>query len=426
MKIIVIGGGAAGLMAAKHLSAAGHELLVLEARDRLGGRINTFRGPGEMMVEGGAEFIHGNLGVTLDLLKEAGITYTEVAGEFWEYFGGEWSQPENIFDHADLLEKKLKKLNENISIKEFLDLEFGGEEYGMMRLSVLSYVEGYYAADPARLSALQFYKEWHSEDEQQYRVDGGYGRMIECLAACIKSNGGDVQLSTVIRKINLLNQPFVTDESGREFYADKIILAIPLGVWQSDQEPIVFEPALPAKYEAAKQLGFGGVIKMLLYFKEAFWKGKVRIDEDVSDISFIISGETIPTYWTQLPADNNLLTAWVAGPDVKQYALVTDEVLVQEALTSLSKIFNISVAELQNNLEWSQVFNWQNDPFACGGYTYTTTEAHVAREVLAAPVENVLFFAGEALYEGVETGTVEAALTSGLRAAQQVISSIGT
>ncbi len=425
MKIIVIGAGAAGLMAAKHLSAAGHQLLVLEARDRIGGRIYTFRGPGEIMVEGGAEFIHGNLGVTLDLLNEAGITYTEVAGEFWEFFGGEWSQSEDVFEHADLLEKKLKKLKENINIKEFLEREFGGAAYEMMRLSVLSYVEGYYAADAERLSALQFYKEWHSEDEQQYRVDGGYGRMIKYLSDYIKRNGGEVQLSTVIKSINLQDQPVAIDDKGNQFHADKIILAIPLGVWQSSKDPIIFEPALPEKYEAAKQLGFGGVIKMLLYFKQPFWKDEKHIKDHVNDISFVISAETIPTYWTQLPTDNNLLTAWVAGPAVRQYATATDDMLIHEALTSLSKIFNIIEAQLESMLQWSKVFNWQNDPFACGGYTYTTTEADSARRMLATPVDNILFFAGECLYEGVETGTVEAALTSGLYAAQKVISSIG-
>ena len=131
----------------------------------------------------------------------------------------------------------------------------------------------------------------------------------------------------------------------------------------------------------------------------------------------------IPTWWTQLPEKSTLLTGWLSGPKAAALKDESDDAILLKALESVSAILNISSADLKEKLQWWKVFNWTNDPYTRGSYSYSTLHTNEARKVLSAPVENTLFFAGEALYEGPEMGTVEAALVSGTNAAEQVLKS---
>ena len=129
MDVIIIGAGAAGLMAAKKLSAEGLKVCVLEARDRIGGRIYTTKEHDfSTTVEGGAEFIHGNLSVTLDLLKEAAVDKREIAGDMWQVTDGRWTQKNDFFENTELVKKHLKTLKEDISIAEFMKQFFAEDK----------------------------------------------------------------------------------------------------------------------------------------------------------------------------------------------------------------------------------------------------------------------------------------------------------
>ena len=107
--VIIIGAGASGLMAARELSKAGKKVLILEARDRIGGRIwpldeNEFGYP----AQGGGEFVHGKAAVTKALLKEAGLTYSPMGGEVWTVRNGEPTKSDFGMPDQDLLHQKLK------------------------------------------------------------------------------------------------------------------------------------------------------------------------------------------------------------------------------------------------------------------------------------------------------------------------------
>src|SRR5664280_1021725 len=100
--VIIIGGGAAGLMAAKLLSESGKKILILEAKDRLGGRIQRIENF-SFLVEGGAEFIHGKLKATFNLLKEAGLKTEKLKGNFCRVTNGNWSTEEQPVAYWDVL-----------------------------------------------------------------------------------------------------------------------------------------------------------------------------------------------------------------------------------------------------------------------------------------------------------------------------------
>lgn len=169
-------------------------------------------------------------------------------------------------------------------------------------------------------------------------------------------------------------------------------------------------------------MGFGSAIKILLFFKDPFWEeiALAQPEVDLKRTSFIISDQEIPTWWTQLPERSSLLTGWLAGP--KAFALkdTDNETILLQSLDSLSRIFNMEKKDLQQKLLSWQIFNWTADAFTRGAYTFSTTGTKKARKILMQPVEGTLFFAGDAFYDGLEMGTVEAALSSGLRVAKEI------
>ena len=114
--VIIVGGGAAGLMAAKILSAEGKKILLIEARENLGGRIHAAR-KFSVTCRGGAEFIHGNLKTTFALLKEANLKKEKVKGQFCRVENGKWKANDDIVPHWDRLLKQMKACKEDMSVE---------------------------------------------------------------------------------------------------------------------------------------------------------------------------------------------------------------------------------------------------------------------------------------------------------------------
>lgn len=432
MDVIIIGAGAAGLMAAKTLTQAGVKVCVLEARNRIGGRIHTLMNEGNATpVEAGAEYIHGNLDVTLNLLQQAGIAYEETAGEWWNVNNGTWHHGAENNEDESIFITRLKELKEDISIADFLKKYFADDKFAALRSWLTSYIEGYYAGNIEHTSSLAFLEEWMNEDYQQYRPKGGYGSMINYLADCIVKDGGLLKTSCSVKRIQWTKQQVeVVDERNHTYNAHKVIVTVPLGVWLANNDEhgaIIWTPELTYKKEAAKQMGFGAAIKILLYFKTIFWEElslQPQPEVDLKNTGFILSDEAVPTWWTQLPQHVPLLTGWLAGPKALSLKDTNDEVIIQLAIISLSRVLHVDESYIRNELLSAHVFNWAGDPFVRGAYTFSTTGTKEARKILQQPVDDTLYFAGEACYEGKDTGTVEAALVSGLQVAEEVLSNI--
>ena len=422
--VIIIGAGAAGLMAAYELSKVGKQVIVLEARERVGGRMHTLND--DLHTELGAEFIHGDLPITLQLLKEANIEAIPASGEMWHSRDGKFSKNAEQFEHWDLLMEKLNKLETDISIGDFLLQEFGDEKYTTLRAWITRFVSGYDTADPFKASAFALRREWQSEDDdEQHRVKGGYGVMINYLVDASEKDGAQFYLNAIAKHIHWTHgQVEVITSDNESFKAKQLIIALPLGVLKADtpeQASITISPSVGMCKDAINQIGFGSVVKVLLQFKTAFWEDQSITGTDLSDMGFILSGEAIPTWWTQHPSPSTLLTGWLGGPPAEKKKNMSDHELLEEGLQSLSNIFNIDIDKLKNDLAASHVVNWTTDPFTLGSYAYDTLESAEARKVLNTPIDHTIYFAGEYLYDGPAMGTVEAALTSGLETAKKII-----
>ena len=133
------------------------------------------------------------------------------------------------------------------------------------------------------------------------------------------------------------------------------------------------------------------------------------------------SDAKLPTWWTQEPVKNGLLTGWLAGPSAMQLTNATEMEIYTTAIDSLAYIFSVDQNFIEERLIAYYITNWTSEPFTRGAYSYATLDTHWAKELLAKPLEQTLYFAGEALYDGTEAGTVEGALANGIEVARRMI-----
>jgi monoamine oxidase len=419
--VIIIGAGAAGLMAAWELAQTGKKTVVVEARDYIGGRMRTINDQNfELPVELGAEFVHGDLKLTQMLLKKAEVKHYTINGDIWQDEDDELDEQKDFIEDFSALNKKFKEVKEDISVAEFMEKHLKGKEFEEARFTLKNYVEGYYAADTNKASTFALKEELNTSSDKQYRVEGGYLKMIEYLHKECTEKGVQFFLSNPAKEIRWKQNAAEVITQQNSFTSKKILVTVPVGVLQS--KTIRFSPAIPETINAAKKLGFGPVIKTMLQFDEAFWKKKEFTQrKDLQKLSFIFSKAIIPTWWTYYPKEVAMLTGWSGGPHAEEIKDLKNEEIVQKGLKSLSQIFNVSINLLQLKLKAWHVANWVNDPFSCGGYSYEVVNGKEIRQIIKQPVDNTIFFAGEGLYDGPEIGTVEAALYSGRETAHQII-----
>lgn len=339
----------------------------------------------------------------------------------WRYCDGKFQQEEEQAEGWDEVMQKLAGLKKDMPIADFMQQNFGDEKYAAVTKSVLQFVAGYDTADPAKASAFALRKEWQNEDEDaQHRVPGGYCTLVNYLAHECKKHGGTIELNAVVKDIYWENnQVRALTVNDVEYKAAQAIIALPLGVLQTSGN-VTFHPPIPKQKAALAQIGFGAIIKVLLQFGTPFWEdaryGGIKAP------AFLFTEEKIPTWWTQ-DTGNTVLTGWLGGGGAVQLKNASDETIWLLAMQSLANVFKRDIDELKGRLITWRVANWTADPFTRGSYAYDTIDSAQARQVLNEPIENTLFFAGEYLYDGPAMGTVEAALDSGLRAADRSLTS---
>src|SRR5689334_237459 len=193
---VVIGAGAAGLMAARELARAGKQVTLLEARDRCGGRIYPLR-PEEFgyPAEGGPEFVHGAGGVTRAVMREAGLSLLPRGGTRWSVRTGALSPADYSLPHEERFYRALREVKADLPIAEFLEQHFADRRYDELRRSITRTVEGYDAADPRRASTLALRDEWMARDDgEQGRIAGGYGALIDYLSSECRRHGAALHL----------------------------------------------------------------------------------------------------------------------------------------------------------------------------------------------------------------------------------------
>jgi monoamine oxidase len=418
MHFLVVGAGAAGLMAARELARAGKRVTIVEARQRCGGRIYPL--PAEEFgyaAEGGAEFVHGAAALTRALMREAGLSLSPRGGTRWSTRSGNLASADYSLPYADRFYRALQQVEADLPIADFLARHFSDRKYEDLRRSVTRTVEGYDAADPHRFSTLALRDEWMARDDGEHgRIEQGYGALIEYLASECRGTGAAIHFGAAIASIEEADgRVAVRDRVSAWVVAVAAILAVPLPLLSE----IALPPAARRRAAAAADIGFGNVVKILLRFTAKWWTELGG--RDLADLSFLLSNARVPTWWTQHPAGYPVLTGWFAGPKADSVSTLNDDQLVEMGLASLAEIFDVPADPLRRQLVASRAINWGNDPFARGAYSYATPRTRNALAALRTPGGDGIFFCGEALYAGPDMGTVEAALASGQETAQAIL-----
>lgn len=423
--VIILGAGVAGLSAARELSAAGLKLAIVEARDRIGGRIFTHRDPlSPVPIELGAEFIHGEPPQLLDAVRAAGLTFVEVTGEHLCARSG-------YIDHCGQWMEKVEGVLESMrshqgadrSFQSFIETSEGDQE---AKAGAVSFVEGFNAADKHRVGVQSLLRQQKAEDaingEKAYRIVAGYHSVSQFLMMGIPAPPSILRVNSVVHEIQW--QPgrirfSVTSRMGKDldpFVARRAIITLPLGVLQTGS--VRFQPEPPAFRELVNRLAMGKVVRVTLRFRERFWDTR----RELKDMSFLHSSDQwFPTWWSTLPVIAPILTAWIAGPNADRFDGRDECFIVQRALETLAKLLGMDAGAIANQLEAWYTHNWQADPFAMGAYSYVPVGSLDAVEQLTRPIEKTLYFAGEATDTQGHWGTVHGAMATGVRAARQIL-----
>ena len=434
-EFVVIGAGIAGLGAARLLAKAGRSVALLEARERVGGRIYTVPAQGGgLPVELGAEFIHGQPPELIKLVKEAGLTQFEVGGEFRCFSKvNDCLRPKPCDDREaafavleaagedPLLEADSTGHQPDFSFCEFLERRNISQKAAK---AAIQYVEGFNAADAGRISILSLAKQQAAEDaiagDRAFRIVEGYGRLPEYLLKSFIGGGGEFFPSTQARRVEWRPGTVEIEASSgsapystQSFRAKAVILTLPLGVLQAGE--LTFAPVPIEIFRAADRLTMGPAARVVYEFQERFWREFPEFEK----VRFIFADGAIPpTWWTTSPRHSGLFTGWIGGS--RAAGLSLSEV-TRTGLTTLAGILGRPQDELRSLLLHSSSHDWQKDPLSRGAYSYVPKGGMGASEDLAQPVEKTLIFAGEHIDTTGHWGTVHGALRSGYRAAEQAL-----
>jgi monoamine oxidase len=432
--VVVIGAGAAGLAAAARLTEAGRSVLLLDARDRIGGRVWTRHEPGiAVPVELGAEFIHGEAHATRRWIERAGHGSHETLESHFRLINGTLSQQDGYFEDVQRAFRRHRdRVTDDVSFADFLDVVLKDELSPQARRAALAMAEGFDAVNTKHASAKAIVDEWTNEsfiDASQGRPVGGYSILLESIARTVSPALSKTQLQTVVHKVTWERGSVEIEglAHGAPFVviAPRVVITVPIGILQAkpgDTGYIEFDPPLDSKAAALRGLVLGPVIKMTLRFRSPFWEqlngGGLR------DAMFFHNDEQpFRTFWTTLPVRSSLLIAWAGGPRVSELdAAANVESLTQKALESLDSMFG-KQWDVADEFVASYCHDWQRDPFSRGAYSYIGVGGGGARAELGKPMENTLFFAGEATDDTGEAATVTGALQSGEHAADELIAS---
>jgi monoamine oxidase len=204
----------------------------------------------------------------------------------------------------------------------------------------------------------------------------------------------------------------------QQFTTDKLIVSLPVSILKQmgdDDQELSFNPIPKGQFEFINEIGYGTVVKLVTIWKSVFWKN------NFPSAQFIFSPGFIPTWWTQYPLDVPILTGWLGGPGAENFSEQPDDFFLSRALETLSLVFSIDITELKNELVDFRVFNWKNEIWSRGAYSYPTVQFRKAKPSAMKSWGRKIYFAGEAFYEGAHPGTVEAALVSGADTARLLL-----
>jgi monoamine oxidase len=399
--------------AARLLAERGVAVELFEASERLGGRARTEVHDG-IAIELGPEFVHGEPEVVADLARRAKLPLESTTDVRFRRHGNRlipleqpWARLGTLLD--DAADQPDRSARDYIT-----QAHWTADETFLFT----NFVEGYYAAPLHDISIKSVASDLDAsgKDPAQQRIRGGYGQIVDWLAAQLASHGVRVHHRSHVRTIDWSRDRVRLDLSvsgiDTSALADRVIVTVSTGVIRQ----LHFLPSLGEHAAAFSKLPMGSVVKLVLCLREPVWTASRK------DRLAFLHGDTaaFPTFWMRTTNGTQHLTAWAGGPHARALAGHTIEQLVELAVAGFSRDSGVPRSRLEAAVEHAHFHDYETDPLTLGAYSYTRVSGSHAAETLATPLRDRLFFAGEATHD-VYQGSVAGALASGRRAAEQVL-----
>jgi monoamine oxidase len=428
--VLIVGAGAAGLAAAFELSAAGVSATLLEARDRIGGRVQTRHDPySGLPVELGAEFVHGDSDSAREWIALSRTTIIDLTRSGRTLVRGKLVSGDREFDEVMRVMQTLGRPGRDLPFADFIARVPARTLSARARRLALMLVEGFDAADATRASTKAVLEEWTGPaavSAPTFRPRDGYAAMLESIRARLDARFIDLRLNCVLREVRWqrgeVRATAAWQGTSVEIRARHAVVTLPVALLKFPPDApgaVRFLPSLTRKQRALAGLGVGPVIKVALSFREPFWENVDRGRH--RDVTFFrVPDAPFPTFWTTLPVRSSILMAWAAGPRAARLGALDESQIVEQALGSVDRVFGGRISS-RRLLQASYVKDWQRDPFSRGAYSYLVAGGQSAHERLAAPLDDTLFFAGEATDTSGESATVIGALNSGKTAVRRIL-----
>lgn len=427
--VLVVGAGVAGLAAAARLTRAGRQVTLIEARDRIGGRVHTLRPPGTTQpIELGAEFVHGHANALWPLIREAGLRTEPVAERRTvRRHGRPASLPDVRAALAEILgHDPTSRSDESVAQVLNAHRAEGMDEDALA--ATAAYIEGFHAADLRKMGIHALAETEGAEDvdgDDAFRLPGGYDGILLGLKTRCSEPLLDLRLSTMLlglqwKRSEVIATVRAADGTERQLAASSAIITLPLGVLKAPPAkggaPI--DPAPHGWHEALGALQMGYAHRIVIRFKEAWWN---RPGE--APVSFVHGPEqAFRVWWASRSNEEPRLTGWRGGPRALALARQSVDTVTQAAIDSLTAIFGNRARTAAKQIVGTHYHDWTADPFTLGVYSYGRVGASAARQLLAEPVAGTLFLGGEALAPAGRIATVHGAFMSGTRAADELLS----
>jgi monoamine oxidase len=423
-EVLIVGAGISGLYAAKLLSENGIPYRILEASQRVGGRILSNDAFADFSVETGALKIRGQRSVFYDLVSrysskapyriDNGAYYlyqNQIREESYIRTGGDLAgRGETLFQLIDSLGSYP---GSDKSFKQYLiDFPVSESLHGIAN----ALVGNAHGSDSLSIGMLALKESTFAQSSGLQTFATGAGSFSKLLQEAFATEINQVLFNQVVSTIDYSGSRIDVATTNGDFYkADAVLLTVPLSVLKNNA--ISFIPALPDnKSISVQSIGFGKAITVSLKFSAAFWK---------EDTSVIFGGSICPEYLVSSKGKESsefVLTAYLCGSSAEAMELMPDQQIVDSLLAELSSMY---AGTAVNTLFSGQylVKNWSADSFIQGGVSFPSPESKGQREVLAENLSEKVFFAGEACNVNGHEGTVHGAMETAYIAVASILNS---